>query len=220
VRHVQLISALLAAVLIGAAGLADAAAAPATHTLTVNIGGTGSGVIRGDSVNCSASDGQPSGPCTVTELTGSVVTLTASADKGSVFSGWSGDGCSGAGSCKVALTSDVTVTATFYLSTVSAKARSLPVSRSGRTTSLPMTCKGPGSCIGSVQLSANSNGKTVTLASSPYNIASGRTANVKLRFSAGTVAKITNHKGRFRATLTITPIDGQSLNSRVTLKPV
>jgi hypothetical protein len=154
----------------------------------------------------------------VTEQSGNVVTLTASADRGSVFSGWSGDGCSGVGSCKVALTSDVTVTATFYMSTVSAKSRTLSVSRSRRTTSLPMTCKGPASCIGSVKLSANSKGKAVTLATSSYNVASARTANVKLRFKARAIALIAQQKKGLRATLTITPIDGPSQNSRVTLK--
>jgi hypothetical protein len=41
------------------------------------------------------------------------VTLTASPAPGSTFTGWSGSGCSGAGTCRVTMNSDTTVTATF-----------------------------------------------------------------------------------------------------------
>src|SRR5207247_4986753 len=44
---------------------------------------------------------------------GAVVTLTASADLGSRFSGWSGGGCSGTGSCVVAMSAARWVTASF-----------------------------------------------------------------------------------------------------------
>jgi hypothetical protein len=41
------------------------------------------------------------------------VTLTAAPAAGSAFTGWSGGGCSGTGTCAVALAADVTVTANF-----------------------------------------------------------------------------------------------------------
>jgi uncharacterized delta-60 repeat protein len=44
---------------------------------------------------------------------GEVVSLTATAASGSSFAGWSGGGCSGAGTCQVTMDSDTTVTATF-----------------------------------------------------------------------------------------------------------
>jgi hypothetical protein len=44
---------------------------------------------------------------------GTMVTLTAAADSGSSFAGWSGGGCSGTGTCTVTVNSDQTVTATF-----------------------------------------------------------------------------------------------------------
>jgi len=53
--------------------------------------------------------------CSKTFVSGSVVMLTATADSGSSFSGWSGGGCSGTGSCNLTLTADQTVTATFDL---------------------------------------------------------------------------------------------------------
>ena len=44
---------------------------------------------------------------------GTVVTLTAVADTGSDFIGWSGEGCSGTGDCQVTMDAARSVTATF-----------------------------------------------------------------------------------------------------------
>ena len=44
---------------------------------------------------------------------GTVVTLTAVAATGSDFSGWSGEGCSGTGTCQVTMDAARSVTATF-----------------------------------------------------------------------------------------------------------
>jgi uncharacterized protein (TIGR03437 family) len=69
--------------------------------LTVAYAGTGSGAV-------SAS---PSGP---TYTSGTVVTLVATPNTGSTFTGWSG-ACSGTGSCTVTMNSNLSVTATFNL---------------------------------------------------------------------------------------------------------
>jgi hypothetical protein len=76
------------------------------HKLTVKKAGTGSGSVTCDS-------GSGSGPCAAEYEEGTEVTLEASADSGSTFSGWSGENCSGAGACKVKMTVARTVTATF-----------------------------------------------------------------------------------------------------------
>lgn len=68
-----------------------------TYLLTVNTAGTGSGVVT---------------PTTGTYPHGTVVTLTATPNTGSVFAGWSGD-CVGSGACVVTMTAPRTVTATF-----------------------------------------------------------------------------------------------------------
>jgi hypothetical protein len=73
-----------------------------THTLTVNKSGSGGG-----SVSCNG------GACASSYADGTTVTLSASADAGSTFPGWSGGGCSGTGNCVVTINSDTTVTATF-----------------------------------------------------------------------------------------------------------
>lgn len=77
-------------------------------TLSAGINGNGSGSVRIDpgGTRCSAN-------CSKSFATGTAVILTATADSGSSFSGWSGGGCSGTGTCSVTLTSDQTITATF-----------------------------------------------------------------------------------------------------------
>jgi hypothetical protein len=51
--------------------------------------------------------------CSETYQSDTVVTLTATADPGFVFGGWSGTGCPGTGPCVVSMVGDITVTATF-----------------------------------------------------------------------------------------------------------
>jgi hypothetical protein len=84
-----------------------------THLLTMNKSGSGSGTVSsGDGlINCGGD--------------GTVVTLTAAATAGSVFTGWSGEGCSGTGNCIVTMTAAKTVSATFVLG------RILTVNRAG-----------------------------------------------------------------------------------------
>ena len=216
-RRVQLSTALAAAVLASVAGLAGAAPIP-THQLTVKIAGTGSGVIHGDSIDCVASSGGPVGPCTINELSGNRVTLTASASKGSEFAGWSGGGCSGTGSCTVTLNTNVTVTARFNMAVLLVIDRPLKVSSSQRTALLLVHCRGPGTCNGSLELSTLVKGKTTRLASTGYNVAQGLSSELRLRFSSKAIALIAKHHNTLTAELTVLPHDGQPLFGKRTLK--
>ncbi|HBA39862.1 MAG TPA: hypothetical protein DCZ05_09010 [Deltaproteobacteria bacterium] len=81
----------------------------ANFILTVTKAGSGSGTVTATGINCGSD-------CKQAYSSGSSVTLTASASGGSVFSGWSGGGCSGTGNCTVTMSADATVTATFNLS--------------------------------------------------------------------------------------------------------
>ena len=85
-----------------------------TATLTVNKTGTGSGTVTSNpaGINCGST-------CSADFNIDTVVTLTATADAGSTFTGWSGGGCSGIGMCQVTLAADTTVTANFDLQTSS-----------------------------------------------------------------------------------------------------
>ena len=80
----------------------------AAFTLTVAKAGNGNGTVTSDvgGVNCGAT-------CSVPYSSGTVVTLTAAAGTGQNFTGWSGGGCSGTGTCVVTVTAATTVTATF-----------------------------------------------------------------------------------------------------------
>jgi hypothetical protein len=101
-----------------------------TVILTVGKAGTGSGTITSApaGIDCGST-------CSASYSTGSSVTLTAAAAAGSTFTGWSGGGCSGTGSCTVNLGGAITVTAIFdpnssvaalYLDSGAYSARSLP----------------------------------------------------------------------------------------------
>ena len=70
--------------------------------------GTGAGAVTSApaAVSCGAT-------CGASLADGSVVVLTAAPSLGSRFAGWSGGGCSGTGTCTVAMTSAKLVTATF-----------------------------------------------------------------------------------------------------------
>ncbi len=81
-------------------------------TLTVSRSGTGSGTVTSapSGIHCGTT-------CAAEFLAGSSATLAATAASGSIFAGWSGGGCSGTGTCTVAIDSAKSVTATFSAST-------------------------------------------------------------------------------------------------------
>ena len=81
---------------------------PSVYNLTVARVGTGGGTVTSlDSlVNCGTA-------CVQTYFAGTAVTLTATAVVGSVFSGWSGGGCTGTGACTMTMNATTQVTANF-----------------------------------------------------------------------------------------------------------
>jgi len=76
-------------------------------TLSVSLAGTGGGSVTSNSgtIDC------PSGDCADSYSAGTTVTLTASSDATSTFTGWTGD-CTGT-PCQVTMTAARSVTATF-----------------------------------------------------------------------------------------------------------
>ena len=81
---------------------------PGTYILSITNNGTGSGVVSSNpaGINCGLT-------CSASFNSGPSVVLTATANPGSIFAGWSGGGCSGTGTCAVILNEAVSVTATF-----------------------------------------------------------------------------------------------------------
>ena len=120
------------------------------RTLTVNPSGSGSGQI----VSTPAGIACP-GQCSATWVNGSAITLSASADPGSVFVGWNSNQCSGNGDCNVLLDDDVTVDAVFQ---TGSHTLSVVVVGGGRVISTPAGITCPGDCTESYL-----NGASITL---------------------------------------------------------
>jgi hypothetical protein len=78
-----------------------------TYTLSVAKAGSGGGTVTSSpaGISCGAD-------CSESYASGTVVTLSAGANLGSVFAGWSGS-CTGTGACNVSMTAARNVTATF-----------------------------------------------------------------------------------------------------------
>lgn len=93
-------------------GLAIASTIPEPSTLTLNKLGLGSGRVTSQPPGIDCGTNCPSQTATFAQLTH--ITLTAQADSGSTFMGWSGGGCSGTETCELTMGTDpVTVTAQF-----------------------------------------------------------------------------------------------------------
>ena len=86
------------------------ATVPVTFTLNVGKTGAGFGTVTSSppGIDCGAD-------CSEVYLASTAVTLTATANTGSAFAGWSGGGCSGTGTCAMTMDAVKTVTATFTL---------------------------------------------------------------------------------------------------------
>jgi hypothetical protein len=88
--------------------LAAATTTSVAYPLSVIRTGTGSGTVASApaGINCGST-------CAANFNSGTSVVLTAAAASGSIFTGWSGGGCSGTSTCTLAISAATTVTATF-----------------------------------------------------------------------------------------------------------
>jgi hypothetical protein len=82
----------------------------ATYTVSVTLAGAGSGTVSSTpaGIDCGST-------CTASYPAGTMLTLEATPAAGSTFSGWSGGGCSGNGSCQITVDDASAVTATFVV---------------------------------------------------------------------------------------------------------
>jgi uncharacterized repeat protein (TIGR03803 family) len=144
-----------------------------TFALTVQRGGTGTGSVSStpSGITCGADCSEPFSYNTL-------VTLTATATSPSVFTGWSGGGCSGTGTCKVTMIDLQTVTATFSPPTV------------------PLTVAVGGSSGGTVTSAAPAITCTATC---PVDVTSG--TKVTLAAAAGTGGAFKGWTGACTGTL-------------------
>jgi hypothetical protein len=123
------------------------------NTLTVTENGTGSGTVTSSppGISCPPT-------CSAGYDTGTSVVLSAQAASGSTFSGWSGEGCTGTGTCTVTMNGNKSVTASFNQNTSNGTSGFVPpggtIQTCQNTSSTDNTCStitlpntGPGAAI-------------------------------------------------------------------------
>ena len=91
-----------------------------THDLTVGRSGTGTGTVTALGINCGTD-------CSENYVFGTVVNLTASANIGSTFTGWTGCDSVNSNTCTVTMTSNKSVSAAFTLNQHTLDRREDPV---------------------------------------------------------------------------------------------
>jgi phospholipase C len=137
-------------------------AAPPPDQLTVQLAGAGSGAVTSSPAGISCGS-----TCTANFASGTAVTLTATPDSNSTFSGWSG-ACTGTAKCTLTITANTSVTATFAATPPPVQVTvQLAGSGSGTVTSSPS-----GINCGSTCSASFANGTAITLTA---NAATGST---------------------------------------------
>jgi hypothetical protein len=79
------------------------------NLLMISNPGPGTGTVSGSGISCGDT-------CLAVYDPGAVVALSATANPGSTFDGWSGGGCSGTGLCTTTMNANTTITANFKAS--------------------------------------------------------------------------------------------------------
>jgi hypothetical protein len=169
----------------------------ANPTLTVNLGGNGTGTVTSSpaGINC------PAANCSAMFPLGTIVTLTAVPATGSSFASWSG-ACSGSGTCGVTMNTDQSVTATFNPPsgfTLTPASTSLSVQPGAQVTDIITVASQNGTFSSPVQLSCTVAGTTPrpTCGLSATSVTPGATsATSTLTITAPTTATMTVPKIR------------------------
>jgi hypothetical protein len=99
----------------GAGGASGMDGGGGGQPLSVQLIGNGQGTVSSSPPGINCSNAGTSGPCSANFPRGTSITLTSTAAGNAMFSGWSGGGCNGNGSCTVTLDTPQSVTATFLL---------------------------------------------------------------------------------------------------------
>ena len=120
----------------GEAGPLETVSVATATTLNVSIAGSGSVTSSPSGIDCGAT-------CTRSYLDYHAVTLTATAAKGSTFSGWTG-ACSGTGTCTLAMSEARAVTATFSRPSNAFTAKTPTFSTTNSTITISTTFTVPG----------------------------------------------------------------------------
>jgi Divergent InlB B-repeat domain len=141
-------------------GAVETGPPPAPPVIVLDVGkfGHGAGTVTSSpaGINCGVDCGEEF-------EAGKEVTLTATPSAGSTFSGWTGGGCSGTGTCKVTMSASMTVFATFSL-----PSKLLTVVKAGAGSGTVTSGPGGISC-GATCAADFETGETVTLSATSAN---------------------------------------------------
>jgi len=187
----------------------------AQYTLTVIKKGTGSGMVTSDpaGIDC--------GPaCTDTFKACTQVTLTATADAGSTFAGWTGECTGGSKTCTVTMNADKTVKATFDTCTYSLSPKKQTFYASGGEGTVNVTTQGdcPWTAVSGVDWititsgSSDTGNGTVKYSVSANTSTSLRTGNITV---AGETFTVTQNG----AIIVIAPNGGEVIASGLSGSP-
>ena len=182
--------------------------------MTVGKSGSGSGTVTstdGD-IDCGS-------VCSHTYGSGTQVTLNAQPASSSTFSGWSGGGCSGTGSCVVTLSSAQTVTAAFTAQSAGKKATLVGQPKStgsGVSDQLGSTAPAGESCeIAQTLTSTEKNHKTVVVGTKTVTVAAGHKSAVTIELNA-TGLQLLKRSGKLLVTLTVQLVLGSKKTTAAT----
>jgi uncharacterized repeat protein (TIGR02543 family) len=172
--------------------------------VTVVKAGNGSGTVTSNPAGVSCGTA-----CSNTFDVGSSVVLTAAPSVGTSFAGWSGAGCSGTGTCTVAVNAAKTVTANFAL-----QSRSLTVTKTGngvgKVTSAPAGVSCPTACLASFLYGTS---LTLTATPSAKAIFSGWTGDCTGTTKTCALSMTANHAAtaKFTAKCVVPKVVGKTL---------
>jgi DNA-binding beta-propeller fold protein YncE len=149
--------------------------APSGFTLTIVESGSGTGTVTSNpsGIECP-------GSCSAVFESGTTITLNSASGASSIFEGWSGGPCSGAGACMVTLDSDQSVQAAFTAEASSdfvlnAASASLTVTHGGHGSDVLTLAPENGDFSSAIQLSCSVSGPSpmVTCGLSPASVTLG-----------------------------------------------
>ncbi len=150
--------------------------------LMVTEAGTGTGTVTSSpaGINCPTT-------CSANFASGTAVTLTAFPADGSTFTGWTGGGCSGTGTCVVTVTAATAVTATFnsgntpVIISVASGSSSTVNTVPGGSAVFGLVLTGQTGFTGTVQLTCSSPIASITCAIVPSSVTlNGTTTSVAI----------------------------------------